>query len=310
MIRTVLATCMLLIVAACQPAGLKIDQEDPWKTLYPWDATLKDVQTTENGVQYVVIRHGDETKPRPTPTDMVTVHYDGRLAGSGEQFDSSYGGQPVTFQLNRVIPGWTEGLQKMHPGDEFMFYIPSDLGYGPEGAGNGAIPPNSDLMFRVELLNVEAAPAADEQAWARVTPWPTDSSEVIRKPSGLEYLVVQPGPPDAIAPGPTDYAIVQFEGRLDDGTVVDSTFPDQQPRVFPIEQLVSGWSEALQSMRKGDQWMVRIPPHLMYGADGDGRIPGGATVTWEIRLEDVVQIDPPPPKNAQGDNDADGAAPN
>lgn len=117
------------------------------------------VQVTESGLQYKVEEMGDGA--RPAATDTVTVHYRGTLL-NGEEFDSSYQrGEPATFQLNRVIPGWTEGLQLMPVGSKFTFYIPSDLAYGERGAGQ-MIGPNSTLIFDVELLDIQAA--AEEQS--------------------------------------------------------------------------------------------------------------------------------------------------
>lgn len=110
--------------------------------------------TTETGLQYEVIRAG--AGDRPTVADTVTVHYRGVLA-DGEQFDSSYDrGEPTTFPLNRVIPGWQEGLQLMEPGAHYRFYIPYQLGYGERGSG-GMIPPYSPLVFDVELISVSPA---------------------------------------------------------------------------------------------------------------------------------------------------------
>ena len=81
------------------------------------------------------------------------MHYLGTLI-NGEEFDSSYArGQPISFQLDRVIPGWTEGVQLMPVGSKFMFYIPSDLAYGPDGGGS--IGPNTTLIFQIELLGIE-----------------------------------------------------------------------------------------------------------------------------------------------------------
>jgi len=109
------------------------------------------VQVTDSGLQYKVIVMGDGAKP--AATDTVTVHYRGTLL-NGEEFDSSYSrNEPTTFQLNQVIPGWTEGVQLMPMGSKFMFYIPSDLAYGPNGGG--PIGPNATLIFEVELLGIE-----------------------------------------------------------------------------------------------------------------------------------------------------------
>lgn len=110
------------------------------------------VVQTKSGLQYMVLKEGNGAKPGPT--DKVTVHYTGRLL-DGTVFDSSVeGGEPVTFTLDKVIPGWTEGLQLMSEGSEYRLFIPSELAYGSKGAGNDILP-NSTLIFDVQLLKVE-----------------------------------------------------------------------------------------------------------------------------------------------------------
>lgn len=111
----------------------------------------ENVKTTASGLQYVVEKEG--TGAQPTAEDEVTVHYTGKLL-NGQVFDSSVNrGEPATFPLNRVIPGWTEGVQLMKEGAKYTFFIPSDLAYGPQGVP-GAIPPHSTLIFDVELIKV------------------------------------------------------------------------------------------------------------------------------------------------------------
>ena len=109
------------------------------------------VQTTESGLQYVVMEPGEGDSP--VAEDSVEVHYEGRLIDD-TVFDSSFErGQTVTFGLTQVIPGWTEGLQLMKPGSKFKFIIPPELGYGEGGAGQ-MIGPNATLLFDVELIAV------------------------------------------------------------------------------------------------------------------------------------------------------------
>lgn len=118
------------------------------------------MQETASGLRYEVITEG--TGKTPTATDTVVVHYTGTLT-DGTKFDSSRDrGEPISFPLNGVIKGWTEGLQLMKEGARYKLYIPSELGYGAAGAG-GVIPPNADLIFDVELLEVagEAEPHPD-----------------------------------------------------------------------------------------------------------------------------------------------------
>lgn len=111
----------------------------------------ENVKSTASGLQYIVEKEG--TGAMPTATDEVTVHYTGKLL-DGTVFDSSVSrGEPATFPLNRVIPGWTEGVQLMKEGAKYTFFIPSDLAYGAQGVPN-AIPPHSTLIFEVELIKV------------------------------------------------------------------------------------------------------------------------------------------------------------
>ena len=116
------------------------------------NAKREGVKVTETGLQYEVLTPALGIKP--TPTDPVTCHYEGRLI-DGTVFDSSYRrGEPASFPLQGVIRGWTEGLQLMSIGSKFRFFIPFDLAYGAQGAG-GSIPPYAALIFDVELLGIE-----------------------------------------------------------------------------------------------------------------------------------------------------------
>lgn len=115
------------------------------------NAKRPEVKTTSSGLQYEVLKEGNG--PKPTANDQVTVHYTGKLI-DGTVFDSSVErGEPATFGVTQVIPGWVEALQMMSVGSKWKLYIPADLAYGERGAGN-VIGPYSTLIFEVELLKI------------------------------------------------------------------------------------------------------------------------------------------------------------
>ena len=115
------------------------------------NSTQEGVIALPSGLQYKILREG--TGPQPQPTDRVSTHYIGAFL-DGTEFNNSYqDGQPAIFPVNRVIPGWTEALQLMKVGAKWKLWIPSELGYGESGRGE-MIPPNSTLVFEVELLSI------------------------------------------------------------------------------------------------------------------------------------------------------------
>jgi FKBP-type peptidyl-prolyl cis-trans isomerase FklB len=133
-----------------QKAGEKAKAEG--EAFLAANAQKPGVKVLPSGLQYKVITAG--TGASPVATDMVKVHYHGTLI-NGKMFDSSVErGEPAEFSVDRVIPGWTEALQLMKVGDKWQLYIPAALAYGERGAG-GVIPPNSVLVFDVELLEIE-----------------------------------------------------------------------------------------------------------------------------------------------------------
>ncbi len=136
---------------AAQQAAVAATNKAEAEAFLAENAGKEGVVSTASGLQYKVLTQGDG--PRPTATDTVTVHYVGTLL-DGTEFDSSYSrNEPISFALDRVIPGWTEGVQLMPVGSKYIFWIKPELGYG-EGGG-GPIPPNSALKFEVELLDIQ-----------------------------------------------------------------------------------------------------------------------------------------------------------
>jgi FKBP-type peptidyl-prolyl cis-trans isomerase FklB len=151
--RNTLVSLEQRTASAAQEAGQQAAQDNlaSGEAFLAKNATLEGVTTLPSGLQYKVITAGNG--PSPKRTDQVTVHYRGTLI-DGTEFDSSYArNQPATFRLDRVIPGWTEGLQLMQQGARWQLYIPARLAYGESGSGE-RIPPNSALVFDVELIKV------------------------------------------------------------------------------------------------------------------------------------------------------------
>lgn len=117
------------------------------------NARKPDVVTTASGLQYQVITQG--AGPKPKVTDAVSVGYVGTLL-DGTEFDNSYArNEPAQLKLNSAVPGWTEALQLMPVGSKYKLWVPARLGYGEAGTPGGPIPPNSTLVFEVELLNID-----------------------------------------------------------------------------------------------------------------------------------------------------------
>jgi FKBP-type peptidyl-prolyl cis-trans isomerase len=141
-----------LALAGCHDHKKAAENLSAAQTFMAQNAKKPGVKTLPSGVEYEIVRSGPVTGPHPRKSDLVKVHYEGKLT-TGEIFDSSYErGAPAVMELDGLIPAWIEALQLMRPGDEWRLYVPPEQGYGEKGAG--PIPPNSVLIFRIELLDV------------------------------------------------------------------------------------------------------------------------------------------------------------
>jgi FKBP-type peptidyl-prolyl cis-trans isomerase len=262
-----------------------------FKDHLPWNPAGPDVKNGPMGLQYIVLKEGPGGGRKPVATDRVSVHYEGRLA-TGEKFDSSLDrGEPASFRLNQVIPGWTMGLQEMSEGDEYLFYIPSALAYGDQPRGD-VIKAGDDLVFLVQLLGIEVPKVADAAAWQKYFPWNPDAPEVVKTESGLEYAVLASGEAAGAPPVNGQFVLVHYEGRLaETGALFDSSYERGEPEAFPSNGLIEGWVEALALMKPGDRWMVYVPANLAYGAEGTpgGPIPPNAPLQFEVELISVMQ---------------------
>lgn len=250
--------------------------EEPPMIQAPEDvaAAPADAEKTPSGLASKRLKEGSGTE-MPAPQDRVTVHYSGWTT-DGKLFDSSVQrGQPATFPLNRVIRGWTEGLQLMVEGEQRRFWIPADLAYGsnpPPGA------PAGTLVFDVELLKIQAAPkppAVPEDVAAV-----PDGAQVT--PSGLASRVLREGSGD-VKPTATSTVNVHYSGWTTDGRMFDSSVARGEPISFPLNGVIPGWTEGLQLMVVGEKRRFWIPAKLAYGENPGGGRPGGMLV-FDVEL--------------------------
>jgi len=215
--------------------------------------------TTPSGLKYVdlVVGTGDS----PTLDDAVTVQYTGTLE-NGTIFDASRIHEdkgPASLALNIGVKGWIEGLSTMKVGGVRKLIIPPDLAYGDHAVAGGVIPPNSTLIFLVELVGIPRVKIDDTQIG-----------------TGAEAV-----------DGKT--VVVNYTGKLPDGTVFDST-KDRQPFDFVMgsNQVIPGWNQGLRGMKVGGKRTITIPSGLAYGAQGaEGAIPPNTDITFEVELLDV-----------------------
>ena len=149
--RLALVFALALSVSACADPRAAQDLAQA-NAFLATNAKAQGVVTLPSGLQYKVLQAGAAGGALPLADDHVIVGYEGKLL-DGAVFDSSYQrGQPATFVVGQLIPAWTEALQKMKPGDTWMLYVPPGLAYGEKGAG--PIPPNSALIFKIELIGI------------------------------------------------------------------------------------------------------------------------------------------------------------
>lgn len=245
----------------------------------PWDAKGKDTITTASGMKVIFFEtHKDSAMPKAG--QKVSVHYSGYML-NGKMFDSSVErNTPFVFTLGRgqVIKGWDEGVALLHKGDKAKFIIPASLAYGNRGAGNGLIPPGATLMFDVQLVDIVMPPK----------PWDASGKDTITTPSGLKVIMLEKHPEaQQAAAGKT--VSVHYSGFLTNGNMFDSSVERGQPFTFMLGrgQVIKGWDEGIAMLHKGEKAKLIIPSNLGYGPNGNGGIPGNATLIFDVQLMDV-----------------------
>jgi FKBP-type peptidyl-prolyl cis-trans isomerase len=257
------ATLLLAGTAAAAPAKV-----DP-----------KDLKTSESGLKYAVLKAGKG--PGAVKNQLATIHYTGWLE-NGKEFDSSRErDRPLQFTIGRgqLIPGMDEGVLGMTAGEQRQLILPPKLAYGAEGTPDGTIPPNSTLIFEVELVKLGEIMEPNDK------PTKVDPKEIKTNPSGLQYAVIKAGTGDTAKKGQT--AVVHYTGWLQsNGQKFDSSVDRGQPFAFPLGggRVIKGWDEGVQGMKVGEKRQLIIPAKLAYGERGVGPIPANAILVFDVQL--------------------------
>jgi peptidylprolyl isomerase len=234
-----------------------------------------DAKATASGLSSKVLTPG-KGSAHPAKTDLVTVHYTGWTT-DGKMFDSSLkSGKPATFPLDKVIAGWTEGVQLMVAGEKRRLWIPQELAYkGKEGRPSGM------LVFDVELISF-AAPAPKEtpsdptKAPDDVKRAPEDAKRTL---SGLSSKILKPGG-GGRHPASTSSVTVHYSGWTTDGKLFDSSYVRHEPATFTLNRVIPGWTEGVQLMVEGEKRRFWIPESLAYGGTG----PVAGDLVFDIEL--------------------------
>ena len=277
----------------------------------PFPDTCRSMNKTASGVKYIPITNGDVRAKTPGGDATIVVNYEAFLASTGALIDSSYArGESSVFPVDDLIDGWAEAIKLMNPGDEWLVFVPSDQAFGADALGD-LIPPNSDLVYRVELegflsqLELEEAATAplpperpapsrpDMAAWQANLPWTADRPDVTTLPSGLSLVVLERGPMEGAPPTPDDIVRIHYEGRLaETSAFFDSSWSAGGPVELRVGSLIPGFTEALTYMYPGDRILAHIPSELAYAERGAGdSIPPNADLMFQIILLEIVSAE-------------------
>jgi len=252
-------------------------------------AIPSEAEVRPSGLASRVLNAGTGSE-KPAAADTVTVHYSGWTT-DGQLFDSSVQrGQPASFPLNRVIKGWTEGLQLMVEGEKRRFWIPAELAYGNNPAGGR---PAGMLVFDVELLGMEKAPEPPKTPEdVAAVPAEADTTS-----TGLASRILAAGK-GGETPVASSIVTVHYSGWTTAGELFDSSVMRGEPARFPLQNVIKGWTEGVQLMALGEKRRFWIPAELAYGDQPQGGAPAGMLV-FDVELLDFTT--PPPPPEAPED---------
>jgi FKBP-type peptidyl-prolyl cis-trans isomerase len=252
------------------PADMKFDA--------PFDGTPVAKSTTANGIaiEDFVVGEG----PEAVKGGEVEVHYTGYLTDNSVFDTSLKRARPFTFELGagRVIKGWDEGVAGMKVGGKRKLVIPAKMGYGERRAGK--IPPNSTLVFAIELLSFTPPPPPPQPLTA------FEGKPVATKKLDKGLVAIDYKLGDGAEAHTGDTVSVHYRGTLKDGTEFDSSLTRPRPLVFPLGQgrVIKGWDAGIAGMKVGGLRKLIIPAELAYGERARGKIPANADLTFTVEL--------------------------
>jgi FKBP-type peptidyl-prolyl cis-trans isomerase len=271
LVRLCTVAALAAVVPAQGPPPTPAQRRPPAATPADGIPECKEMKTTASGLQYGVLRAGGKD-PSPTAADIVEVHYTGWLT-NGRKFESSRDhGQPARYQLSSMIKGWIEGLQLMTPGARYKFVVPPALGFGEQGQGE--VPPNSTLVFDVELLKVQRMPVYH----------PASADRQKATASGLKYEYLKNGTGAKV--GDQDavsfrYAIFAVGGQL----LQYSEGHDNDRIAGPCAALPYPFLKEIAALaRVGDVFRVEVPANL---TKGRGNV---QDTVWELELAGAHRV--------------------
>ena len=268
------ASAVAFALVVCATIGWALPKE-PIPAPEDVAAPPADAERTASGLASKILTRGKGTA-HPAKTDIVTVHYSGWTT-DGKNFDTSlFGEAPVTFPLDRVIAGWTEGVQLMVAGEKRRFWIPEELAYkGKEGRPAGM------LVFDVELVSFKPAPAKETSSDPTKAPEDVQRApaDAKRTGSGLSYKILKPGAGSRY-PEVNSSVTVHYSGWTADGKLFDSSYARHEPATFRLNRVIPGWTEGVQLMVEGEKRRFWIPEILAYAGNG----PVNGDLVFDIEL--------------------------
>jgi peptidylprolyl isomerase len=266
-------------LSAVEPAGITpyaVVTPAVTPTLY----VLEGAQTTATGLQYLEESPGSGETPKAG--EIVTLHYIASLLDGTELSNTYTFDEPINtvWGLNRLLPGWEEGVGMMKPGGKAKLVLPAELAFGVEGYG--IIPPNSQIVMQVELLSVEPAPIPTEIA----------ADQLTQTTSGLQYYEINKGEGIESTQNSTVSTNYIIWVKTDQGYDFVDKSTDGSPLSFVLGRgdiVFPGWDEGATGMKVGGKRLLVIPPELGLGSETNGIIPANSTLVMEIELADLKE---------------------